>query len=332
MCPVNDQRNRRILIIDDVESIHQDFRTILVHDKTEAAVFDQVEAELFGAADKTVEQETFQIDSAFQGQQGLEMVQTTVQEGWPYAVAFVDVRMPPGWDGIRTLKEIWQADPRIEVVICSAYSDYSWHDVIGETGLTDNLLILKKPFDDIEVQQLASCLTLKWQFNARLDEMISVRAGEMYYWVRELECLRSVSVLIEQLDVPLEETLQSIVDCLPGGFKSPDVACARVTLDDQEYCTKNFNSTMWKLCGEIPLTDKQPGALEVCYLEDRTNKGGELFRKEEKDLIRQVCGQLGRLIEREEWVCALKQENKRLEKLAEESRSLQVYDKPASSA
>ena len=328
----NDRKNSRILTIDDVESIHRDYRMILECDKPEASVFDQVDAELFGAADKTVEQETFQLDSAFQGQQALEMVQTAVQEGWPYALAFVDIRMPPGWDGIRTIKEIWQADRNIEVIICSAYSDYSWHDVIREIGQTDKLLVLKKPFDNIEVQQLASSLTLKWKINTRLSEMVRVRTSEMYYWVRELECLRCISVLIEQLDVPLEETLQSIVDCLPRGFRSPDIVCARVALDDQEYCTENFNSTMWKLCGDIPLTGKQPGALEVCYLEERTNKGDELFLKEEKDLIHQVCGQLGHLIEREEWACALKQENKRLEKLADESRSLQICDEPESSA
>jgi len=68
----------------------------------------------------------FEIDSAFQGQEGLAKVQHALNEGRPYAMAFVDVRMPPGWDGIETISRIWKMYPELQVVICTAYSDYSW--------------------------------------------------------------------------------------------------------------------------------------------------------------------------------------------------------------
>ncbi len=94
-----------------------------------------------------------------QGQQGFELVQRSIEEGRPYAVAFVDIRMPPGWDGVETVARIWEVDPEILVVICSAYSDYSWEEMVRRLGRNDRFLILKKPFDNIEVRQCAMALT-----------------------------------------------------------------------------------------------------------------------------------------------------------------------------
>lgn len=78
-------------------------------------------------------------------------------------MAFVDVRMPPGWDGVETAAHLWEAAPDLQVVICTAYSDYSWDEMIGQFGTNDRLVILKKPFDNIEVLQLACALTEKWR-------------------------------------------------------------------------------------------------------------------------------------------------------------------------
>ena len=80
-------------------------------------------------------------------------------------MAFVDVRMPPGWDGIETIARIWEVDPELQVVVCTAYSDYSWEEMRAKVGQPDSLLVLKKPFDNIEVQQLAHALTKKWLLN-----------------------------------------------------------------------------------------------------------------------------------------------------------------------
>ena len=72
-----------------------------------------------------------------------------------YALAFVDMRMPPGWDGLETIERLWAVDPHVQVVICSAHSDYDWTDFVERLGLTDKLLVLKKPFEPIEVLQCA---------------------------------------------------------------------------------------------------------------------------------------------------------------------------------
>ena len=112
----------------------------------------------------------FEIDSAFQGQEGLQKVRSAIADGHPYAMAFVDIRMPPGWDGVETIGHLWDADPDLQVVICTAYSDYSWNEMRRHLGRSDSLLILKKPFDNIEVTQLAHALTRKWTVTRQAEE------------------------------------------------------------------------------------------------------------------------------------------------------------------
>jgi two-component system, cell cycle sensor histidine kinase and response regulator CckA len=180
------ERNHRILIIDDNPSIHQDVRKILGAPAVEDSALDTEAAELFGSGPETLTSVAFEIDSAFQGQEGLAMVQRALDEGRPYAMTFVDVRMPPGWDGIETISRIWKSYPEMQVVICTAYSDYSWEDMVRKVGKTDSLVILKKPFDNVEVLQLAHTLTRKWTLSHRLqchlaglDQIVASRTQDL---------------------------------------------------------------------------------------------------------------------------------------------------------
>lgn len=152
--------NRRILIIDDDTRIHADFRKILTH-QVQLSELDKLESELFDQLPLSANR-VYQLDSAYQGEEGCEKIKQSLQNGMPYAMAFVDMRMPPGWDGLETIKHIWAIDSKIQLVICTAYSDYSWNEVLHHLGSSDRLLILKKPFDMIEVQQIATALTTKW--------------------------------------------------------------------------------------------------------------------------------------------------------------------------
>lgn len=166
--------NRRILLIDDMPSIHEDFRKILspsVSLATAKGSLDAAKAALFGDEIKPAEA-GFELDSAYQGQEGLDKVQESLRNGLPYAMAFVDMRMPPGWDGAETVERLWQADPRLQVVICTAYSDTSWEEVLQRLDARDRLLILKKPFDTIEVRQLANALTAKWALTQQAEQQI----------------------------------------------------------------------------------------------------------------------------------------------------------------
>lgn len=176
----------RILIIDDNPAIHADFKKIL-NKTTKSVELARLESELLGQdasadVDDTMLMPDFEIDSADQGQLGVEKIKTALKDGRPYSLAFVDIRMPPGWDGIQTIKHIWELDKDVQIVICTAYSDYSWGEMVTNLGQTDNLLILKKPFDSVSVRQLACALTKKWQllqaqrvYSATLEEKIKDR-------------------------------------------------------------------------------------------------------------------------------------------------------------
>jgi len=179
-------KNRRVLVIDDNQAIHDDFRKILSPANAAAAAFDATETALFGQPTDAVQQTRFEIDSAYQGQEGALLVKQALAARQPYALAFVDVRMPPGWDGVETTQKLWEIDPHLQIVLCTAYADYSWGEMFANLGHRDGLLILKKPFDAVEAFQLAHALTEKWwlgrQARRKLDEledMVAERTREL---------------------------------------------------------------------------------------------------------------------------------------------------------
>lgn len=161
MNPMSVPANRRILVVDDTPAIHQDFRKILSPSAGLDDSLDDTESLLFGTPQ--VSRLQFQIDSAYQGEEALELVKRAQAEGQPYALVFADMRMPPGWDGLQTIERLWEADPRLQIALCTAFSDYSWETMSERIEFDDQLLILKKPFDTLEIRQMASAMTWKWQ-------------------------------------------------------------------------------------------------------------------------------------------------------------------------
>jgi len=156
--------NRRILVIDDNQAIHEDYAKILDPQRSDWSELVEAEAQIFGTATtQPAADYRFDLDFALQGEDGVAKVRESLAQRQPYAVAFIDVRMPPGLDGIKTAARISEIDPSIQLVVCTAYSDYSWNEMRAKLGHTDRLLVLKKPFDTIEVLQLADTLTQKWQ-------------------------------------------------------------------------------------------------------------------------------------------------------------------------
>lgn len=170
----NNPKKRRILIVDDNKQIHLDFKKILIIGEEIGTDLDKLEEVLLGEA-KKLKHEKFIVDCALQGEEGLKMVKESLKKNEPYAVAFIDVRMPPGWDGIETISRIWKVYPDLQIVICTAYSDYSWEEIVEKFGYTDKLFVLKKPFDNIEVRQLAYALSEKWELtriaNLKMSEL-----------------------------------------------------------------------------------------------------------------------------------------------------------------
>ncbi len=169
------KRNRRILIVDDNLAIHADFKKILCPSSGALSNLEKSEAEIFGETKPSQVMQGFEVDSAYQGQEAYEFVRESKLAGKPYAVVFMDVRMPPGWDGIETTAKIWAVDPDLQIVICTAFSDYSWDQMVEKFGVSDRLVVLKKPFDYVEVVQLAHALAEKWHLlqaaRTKLDQL-----------------------------------------------------------------------------------------------------------------------------------------------------------------
>jgi len=161
----------RILVIDDMAELHKTFRRLLCP-RPSSADLAQFETSLF-AVEVRPASPAFEVDTALQGEDGLALVRRGLAEGRPYAMAFIDMRMPPGWDGLQTVEAIWKEYPDLEVVICTAYSDYSEEDVFARLGRSDQLLFLSKPFASVEVRELARALTQKWSLRqqARAREL-----------------------------------------------------------------------------------------------------------------------------------------------------------------
>jgi diguanylate cyclase (GGDEF)-like protein len=162
--------NVRILITDDNAAIHEDFRRILTASAEDDSNLSDAEILLFGDTAATPAQHPgYALDFALQGQLAVQLVKRARTDGHPYTMAFVDMRMPPGWDGLETIEHLWAEDPNVQIVICSAHSDYDWRDIFERLGHSDKLLILKKPFEPIEVLQCASALSRKWRQERALE-------------------------------------------------------------------------------------------------------------------------------------------------------------------
>jgi EAL domain-containing protein (putative c-di-GMP-specific phosphodiesterase class I)/CheY-like chemotaxis protein len=192
-----DRLSGRILVIDDTPAIHQDFKKIFGSGLKSTAALSESEAAFFGTVRRGPTLPVFQVDCALQGQEGVELVRRARAQKRPYAVAFVDMRMPPGWDGIETITRLWGEDPDLQVVICTAHSDYSWAQTREKLGHADRFIVLKKPFDSIEVLQLAESLTEKW----RLAHQERCRLQELEHRIQERNRdLQAMQTINAQLD------------------------------------------------------------------------------------------------------------------------------------
>ena len=172
-----DTTHPRILLVDDNEVLLNDYRKILEPPRRAALdlELDELEALATGGLTVTAARPVrphYELTAVNQGDAALAAVDAARASGRPYSVVFLDVRMPPGIDGVETAARLWREHPDLEIVLCSAHNDYSWDDLTRALGQTDHLLVLRKPFDAIEVRQLAATLTEKWVRGRRLAQHI----------------------------------------------------------------------------------------------------------------------------------------------------------------
>ena len=191
------ETNRRILIIDDNEEVHKDIRKVLLP-SSKSSKLDEMTDDILGKSREKEKCSGYEIDSAFQGEEGLAKVKQAEGKGRPYALAFVDVRIPPGLDGVETAKRLREIAPELAIVIITAYSDYSWEQIAEKIENLEDLFIIKKPFDSIEIRQSACALTEKWNMARSLDESMEDLNREKENFLNILESMEDGVYIVDQ--------------------------------------------------------------------------------------------------------------------------------------
>jgi diguanylate cyclase len=314
----------RVLIVDDLPAIHAEYRRCLQSESSNGEL-ERLAAELLGSAtmadqrqpSEAVRPTAYCIESAHQGEEAVQLVRAAYGGGRPYALAFVDMRMPPGWDGLVTIEHLWAADPHLQVVLCTAYSDHSWSAIDQRLGNTDRMLVLKKPFDPIEVRQLAHALCAKWQVlgdlrhsqellrsaNRRLEEQIELRTRLEEELLHErLHDLNTGLPNRVQMRLRVEQALRAYLrqgapPCALlfldlDDFKRINSALGEATADALlKETSQRLNASAQRLCGQdgqLRLSLARWGADDFAVLVE-----GELAESKALDLASQLSEEMG---------------------------------------
>ena len=161
----------RVLIVDDEDGIHSDFRDML-NPPTGQLLTDQLAESLLDVegTHKAAFLPNFQLLHADSGEKACQMIRDAKQSNQPIAVAYIDVRMPPGIDGVEAIRQIREIDKDIELVIMTAYTDKPLPEIIHDMELLHKLLYIRKPFAPEEIQQITIALVGKWNIEQTLAE------------------------------------------------------------------------------------------------------------------------------------------------------------------
>jgi signal transduction histidine kinase len=179
-------RSYRALVIDGDAKVHKLFKELLHSARPGEPGVAPAGKESPEATMAPADFPMFEVDSVFQGEDGLARIAEALSAGRPYTMVFVDMRLSPGWDGIETLSRIWKECFELQIVICAEHKDYSWHELIRRFGHSGRLLILTKPFDTTEVRQVAFSLAEKWDLGRqarshleRLQRLVGERTAKL---------------------------------------------------------------------------------------------------------------------------------------------------------
>jgi len=145
------------------------------------------------------------------------------------------------------------------------------------------------------------------------EEELWKRTHDLGERVKELNCLFGISQLVEKKDISLEEIFQETVDLISLAWQYPEITCARIILEGQEFKTENFKETIWKQISDIIVHGKPIGKLEICYLEERSESDEGPFLKEERNLLNVISEQLGKITEHKQTEETLREYQKAVE-------------------
>ena len=161
--------NYRVLIVDDEDGIHSDFKDMLKPNRRPRLPAALAEAFLDKVPEnKTVFLPKFELLHATSGEEAHDVICTAKASNRPIAVAYIDVRMPPGIDGVEAIRRIRQIEKDIEMVIMTAYTDKPLPEIVRDMKLLNKLLYIRKPFEPEEVQQITLSLVERWNVEQEL--------------------------------------------------------------------------------------------------------------------------------------------------------------------
>ena len=277
-----DRTVHRILAIDDEPSIHEAYRSILCPQQSATKALDAMDEALFGSSAPAAKSGPSGLDlvmhSAMQGQDGFDMLKSAIERNEPYSVAIVDMRMPPGWDGVETVKNLWKVDPGLEIIICSAYSDHPWSSIAQELGNPSKLLLLRKPFESAEVWQLVRSLVHKRKSEAALQGSMAALEATNQRLHSEIEARKSAEgrTLFDPLTGLPNRTLlhRQLAQALERHKRNPSAGFAVVFLDLDRF--KEINDAFGHAIGDALL--KEVGQMLTALLRavDLTSRDEEL--------------------------------------------------------
>jgi len=222
------------------------------------------------------------VTTAQQGREALECVKQAAEVGMPYAVAFVDVRMPPGWDGLETAQRIREIDDHIHIVFVTAYSDRSVDEM--QAALNKNTLLTSKPFSGDEIKQLARTLCISWNRELQLIET----EDKLLYLTRQLEYqanhdaltgltnrrafFRAVDLLLEE--VPNSDESHALLYLDLDQFKVVNDTCGHFAGDE---LLQELASLLESIMGERDLLARLGGDEFGVLAEGRDKHSVEMF-------------------------------------------------------
>ena len=180
-----DATQPRILIVDDEAAMHDSYRRSFASSRADGGeALDAMAADLWDDAPETAADA---VEYAFthmtQGLDAVAAVEAAIAAGSPYAVAFIDIRMPPGIDGRETAKRIRALDPEINLVIVTGFSDFSPLEISKVAGPADKIFYIAKPFEVAEIQQTAAALVARWTN----DRVLAAARVQLAQQVEQLE-------------------------------------------------------------------------------------------------------------------------------------------------
>jgi len=249
----------------------------------------------------------------------------------------LDLSLPDSW-GIETLIETLKKTQNIPIIVLTGEDndelgikfvkkgaqDFLVKGQVNNIGLIHSIqyaIERKKMEDSLKEthQKLIESETKLLILRDKLEQKVIERSYGLGERIKELSCLYNISKIVEDPNMILEDIFQNVIDRIPIAMKYPEITCSRIFFRGQEFKTKNFKETKWKLTAKIIIGSMAVGSIEIIYLNKKPLSYEGPFTKEERDLIDAVSEILGRFTERKQAMDALLESEEKFRTLVKTS-------------